>query len=325
VGIHNTTFGGTEPALIPGSLRAFRSWGCHVTLEESNSLMRTYLNSDRARLNRDHLRLLGWSESDIDNALVEVAYRYGGVVAPGGGSGPPAGPSITRESARLFRAVDGPIPGIEVPETGDVIKRIRLKPVAYSSTHAWSRIMQATCDKSSPPHVAPVADCTCGVYAWYRSEEAIRSHSGFITGCVEVSGRTTLGSQGLRGATGTIQAITLNPKNEHHLPFDRELFMSALRWETRQPGSPYLGVTVYDSLEELTEALPPDLDTVRNLMGDDVVEDLVSGERPAPRRTVASNPGGAINWNLTATPRGERAIDLIHRWYHGGGGKPPRY
>jgi hypothetical protein len=96
-------------------------------------------------------------------------------------------------------------------------------------------------------HLAPAEGCTCGIYGWYRPDEA-RLHHGDIFGAVQATGRVLLGDFGFRAQTARIVALV----------GDSNL---AVRWER-------YGVKVFTDRESLIAEFPPD--DVRELIGHDI-------------------------------------------------------
>lgn len=172
-----------------------------------------------------------------------------------------------------------------IPGTTDELTKMTLMPVSQTGSGAWRRDMTATCLSASPDshipwHTVPEADCTCGIYSWYRPQEAAVEHTGIIVGVISVLGRTVLGDRGIRSSKARLEAVTINSDMAHLLPFESKIILAGLRQEAERKGGPYEGIVVCDTEAELRRRFKPDLDTVANLLGRDIVDELVYGGRP---------------------------------------------
>jgi hypothetical protein len=273
-------FSGQGDALLTEPLRAFRSWSVDIKLAE----LRRGRYVDAAPGDRyDLLRHLYGSMDpstrpssrewwETWNRAMDALKDYG--------------------VAAVDRLEDPPSPpnGVLMPDGYNVVTGVTLRPVTHVTSGHWAREREATCviaqrtkdlldgdDVMDRDHVAPEPDCTCGIYGWYRQWEARRTHTGSVTGTIKVSGDVIMGSRGLRAQRATIEAITVNADHAHAFaPLNTATMIEALRRETL-PGRPLEGVVVCDTEQELRERFPADLGTVRNLLGDDVVDALEYG------------------------------------------------
>lgn len=112
---------------------------------------------------------------------------------------------------------------------------------------------QAVCLRD-PEHVAPVADCECGYYA-YKSlvapeageyRDILDSSIGLVGGAVAAGGDVLMHPEGFRAEQMAIVALC-------YIEGDTET------WEALQPVAKEFGVPVFDSVEEFskyTDALP---------------------------------------------------------------------
>jgi hypothetical protein len=171
------------------------------------------------------------------------------------------------------------------------------------------------------PHEAPDATCTCGIYGWYEPEYALRLHSGSVLGVVEYSGRILLGSKGFRAEKAKIIALSpgANPSTIDqyskaiHFIDSIEEFCEIVGLGGNKPGSVVsinyeglqeflskrlekeklkfknlmekvitdTGVEFFTSHEEMKAKYPPDLGTVKNIIGTKL-ERYVDGGRTFP-------------------------------------------
>lgn len=99
----------------------------------------------------------------------------------------------------------------------------------------------------SGQHDAPAQGCGCGIYGWYRPDEA-RLHAGAIFGVIEASGRVLLGDFGFRAEKARAVALAYPDA-----PAD---FVA--HWAAR-------GVRVFPSREALVAVYPPE--DVTDLIG----------------------------------------------------------
>lgn len=71
-------------------------------------------------------------------------------------------------------------------------------------------MLDARC-KHEPEHGAPVTECTCGVYAWYRPSprSALTGPSALVTGAVVMWGQVELHADGMRAQHCRIVALAV--------------------------------------------------------------------------------------------------------------------
>lgn len=110
-------------------------------------------------------------------------------------------------------------------------------------------------------HLAPVRDCTCGIYGWYDPADS-RLVKGDVFGVVEVTGRAVMASHGFRAEKARIVALAIEqPKR------DPTLTLGSI-WTDRQPASANdlhtvarwaktQGIPVFSSRSALLDAYPP--------------------------------------------------------------------
>lgn len=297
----NQDFAGQGDALLTEPLRAFRSWTLKIELRDVRGpAARRY---GRNGLNRSFLDLM---------EEVSPLYRAGGPVNYRGTrqyGGTDRG-LWEIDQRRRHRGTDPdrvlePSPDqmagrLMIPDSPDELTKMTLLPVSQAGSGSWHRDMKAFC-LSFPGHEVPREDCTCGIYSWYRPEEARAEHTGIINGVISVLGRTVLGDRGIRSEKARLEAVTINDDVDHLLPFPREVILAGLRQEADRPGGPYEGIVVCDSYKELTRRYRPDLDTVANLLGRDVVDELRYGGRP-----LAGLAHRAVSAHLVAGARAKR-------------------
>ncbi|BCP12375.1 hypothetical protein MINTM020_44730 [Mycobacterium paraintracellulare] len=92
---------------------------------------------------------------------------------------------------RTFRAEDG-----------------RLASVAQAGSHWQDGVCIATC-LSNPDHVAPVRNCTCGVYAFWSVEELLDQYlesARQMVAVIRMDGDVEPGDKGLRASAAQIVA-----------------------------------------------------------------------------------------------------------------------
>lgn len=94
-----------------------------------------------------------------------------------------------------------------------------------------------------PRHAAPIADCTCGFYGWYRPGD-IRIVPAPIRGVIEASGRVQLGTHGFRAERVRLLAISSG-----YVDASTQSLLARLS---------AAGVKVYPILDELVQAFPPE-------------------------------------------------------------------
>lgn len=92
-------------------------------------------------------------------------------------------------------------------------------------------------------HEAPHAGCGCGIYGWYRPDDAripLAGAMGSVFGVIEVTGRTIMGSHGFRASAARVLGVTSDdPKT-----FDKLGDLDCI-------------YPVFDTEQELLEAFPP--------------------------------------------------------------------
>lgn len=103
-------------------------------------------------------------------------------------------------------------------------------------------------ESADAPHVVPGEACTCGIYGWYRPDEA-RLHQGDVFGVVEATGRVLLGDFGFRAERARIVALVSEYEPIQHY------------WTHR-------GVPVFEDRKALLAAFPPQ--DVRELIGHEI-------------------------------------------------------
>lgn len=226
-------------------------------------------------------------------------------------------PDLVAGSLRAYRSW-----GIDVKMSRRLpylVRNVTLTPVVYSQ-FPWQRTMVATCGGSSAPtssgilgphgdHQPPYAGCRCGIYAWYRPEDAMREHLGPVIGVVDMTGDTLLGERGVRGARATLVAVAPNPSywdrsgfdlinpRGHEMRVDTRFLMDAIRTETTA-GQRYEGVQVFDTYADLLAAYPPNLEPLRTLLGSRVVDRINEEAGDADRAVVARFRLGATSLAL---------------------------
>jgi hypothetical protein len=281
-------FNGQGEVLLTEPLRAFRAWSLNVEI----------MGRDQARLTHDQERAAAypWFGSTCSRTSRTSRLNEGGTVSDGD---PRGGKNVP------------------IPRSDDEIVRMTLNPVNQRRGARWERTCTATClvHEGVFPwtnHPVPADDCTCGIYSWYRRDEAIREHTGIIVGVISVSGRVILGTRGIRSSEARIEAITINDDLGSLVPFSRRTMMRALRRETL-PGRLYDGVEVLDSVRDLDRRYPPDLDTLGNVLGPDLMDDLCfDGAHPALGGGTART-----GVHLVAGARVQRAVSGLKRTLDG--------
>jgi hypothetical protein len=98
-----------------------------------------------------------------------------------------------------------------------------------------------------PESTVPNAGCRCGIYGWYRPDS--RSVYGLmpVFGVIEAYGRVLLGSHGFRAERARVVAICPGGRIER----SRRL-LEMFDYQRS------IGVDVYDTVESMLEAYPPD-------------------------------------------------------------------
>jgi hypothetical protein len=245
-------FAGSGDALLTEPLRAFRAWTLDLEVRPVGGVPETE-----------------WT--DWYRRVSDVASR-----------GQQLG-SITTESPAPLVPEALP-PGLEpllISGTSDYLSAVTLYPVTQPQGGPWGLTKEATClHHASHRDRVPVQECTCGVYSWYRPDEASQEHTGVVVGAIDVLGQVLLGRRGVRSSRAKVVGLALNDELRELLPsvMEPSVVLAGLRRETR-PGGRYPGVRVFDSERELYEALPPDLDTLANLLGPAATETLQFGGR----------------------------------------------
>lgn len=270
----DTDFAGSGDALLTEPLRAYRAWTLDLEVRPVGGVPETE-----------------WTDW----------YRR---VSSGGGSRGSQLGVITTESPVVPLA--DPPPELEpllISGTSDYLSKTTLHPVTQPKGGPWGLVKEGTCLHHPAHHDrVPVQECTCGVYSWYRPDEASQEHTGVIVGAIDVLGQVLLGRRGIRSSRAKVVGLALNEELRELLPsvIEPETVLAGLRRETL-PGGQYPGVRVFDSEQELYDTLPPDLDTVANLLGPDAVDTLTYGGRLL---TGATPRGTGVQ--LVAGPRARR-------------------
>lgn len=150
----------------------------------------------------------------------------------------------------------------------------------------------------------PTSRCSCGIYGWYEPENAMRLHTGAVVGVVEFSGRIVMGTVGFRAEKARIVGITFGTSSRDSLLSVQQslgILMHIEKYLNDQeiPGIEYkklqrmltekeisermeaatilkdvatkYEVEFFSDVERLKEAYPPQLDTVKNVIGDKLV------------------------------------------------------
>jgi hypothetical protein len=160
-------------------------------------------------------------------------------------------------------------------------------------------------DMTKPSHDAPAEGCGCGIYGWYRPDEA-RLHRGDVFGVVAVSGRVLLGDFGFRAQRGRVLAVVVEPPvrlsgteisatGSLTLP-GSAMWSQGIQWEERQPFIAWCernSIAVFESREQLLEEFPPE--DVRELLGRDIPD-----EPPAALWHVTTIPAAAYGKTFAA-------------------------
>lgn len=123
----------------------------------------------------------------------------------------------------------------------------RLWPVVHSELGAWTAVTEAVCARE-PGHAAPVAGCTCGLYAMHRPGSATVS-LGAANAVVAASGRVVLADRGFRAARARVEAVAL--------PTLTRLVPGATAQARRQLAADHPGVRVYGSTRRMLRDFPP--------------------------------------------------------------------
>lgn len=84
----------------------------------------------------------------------------------------------------------------------------RLYPRVHAKAGPWHGSTQRARCIITREHEAPVAGCTCGLYAWYLPGSATVA-VGPASAVVAASGRCILGDRGFRAAAARIEAVAL--------------------------------------------------------------------------------------------------------------------
>lgn len=83
-----------------------------------------------------------------------------------------------------------------------------LHPVVHRSSGPWDGALERARCVHDAEHVAPVSDCSCGLYAMYRPGSATVS-LGAANAVVAARGRCILGDRGFRAASARVEAVAL--------------------------------------------------------------------------------------------------------------------
>lgn len=153
-------------------------------------------------------------------------------------------------------------------------------------------------------HLAPNAECTCGIYGWYTPDFATREHTGAVFGVVEISGRVLLGTTGFRAERARIVAVTRHP-NPQTNPFSGTFpgrggpDRTSRLLETVEDRYP--GVRVVGSYYDLVKRYPPDTGTLKNLgIETGWVDDWDMLPGPTSSINGRYSVGGVVNNGLKA-------------------------
>ena len=126
-----------------------------------------------------------------------------------------------------------------------------LGPVATTGMPAWTApVTTASCHRD-PRHRAPELTCACGLYAWWRAEDAMsRRSSGQVTAVVQGSGRVAVGAHGFRAERASVVAVLLPPRHTTS-PAWRERVAQVV-------GERYPDAALVDGLRQLVRRFPHD-------------------------------------------------------------------
>jgi hypothetical protein len=154
-----------------------------------------------------------------------------------------------------------------------------------------SGFVEATCTRDIPQwaadgtevasdHLAPVEDCSCGIYGWYdpkKIDQGFGASNERVTGVVEVKGRVVMGTKGFRAQAVRIIAICLPPagvtaKGKDGLDLLRAFDRACEKYDA----------VPVRSLAEMTELYPPE----------DVSSLLPQAKEVIPERPWGASPKG---------------------------------
>lgn len=177
-----------------------------------------------------------------------------------------------------------------------------LYPVVHRKAGPWhGRLERARC-VHEPDHDAPVADCTCGLYAMYRPGSATVS-LGAANAVVAARGRCILGDRGFRAANARVEAVAL--------PAAVRLRPRAAGRTRRELALHYPGTRVYGSTRRMLRDHPAQ--DVREL-----------GIVPPPDRSRELRAAAVLVWGVFVLagysvlflPR-EAVSDVATQWWPG--------
>ena len=123
-----------------------------------------------------------------------------------------------------------------------------LEPVVHRRGGPWSGGLERASCVHVPDHDAPVADCTCGLYAMYRPGSATVS-LGAANAVVAARGRCILGDRGFRAASARVEAVAL--------PALCRLTPRGAARARRGLAASYPGARVYGSTRHMLRDHPP--------------------------------------------------------------------
>lgn len=83
-----------------------------------------------------------------------------------------------------------------------------LFPLVHVCAGAWDGTLERATCAADENHVAPEAECRCGLYAWYLPGSATVS-LGPASAVIRARGRCILGDRGFRAAAARIEAVVL--------------------------------------------------------------------------------------------------------------------
>ena len=123
-----------------------------------------------------------------------------------------------------------------------------LLPMVHSEQGAWDGALERARCAKDPEHAAPVAGCTCGLYAMYRPGSATVA-LGAANAVVAARGRVVLADRGFRAEAARVEAVALP---------------ATVRWSLRTAArerallaAAYPGTRVYSSTRRMLRDHPP--------------------------------------------------------------------
>jgi hypothetical protein len=124
----------------------------------------------------------------------------------------------------------------------------RLLPVVHAEHGAWDPVLERARCAVDAAHDAPVAGCSCGLYAMYRPGSATVA-LGLADAVVAARGRCVLGDRGFRASAARIEAVAL-PMGLRWVPL-------AGRRARQEIAERYPGTRVYASARRMLREHPP--------------------------------------------------------------------